>query len=263
MKNLNEYINEGLIRRQSGMDMKSQIEAWLNEHGVTEYIINDDLTISSGRQFHMVVRNFDGTEFPDYIQFGDCSGCEYFILNNCPNLETLRGCPTKVKSFTCSECSKLKSLEGGPQEVENCYYCPDCTSLKNLKGAPTEISRTFCCSGCTGLESLEGAPQVVGSFVCKRCGGLTNLKGAPQKALDWNSRSGQGFDCSDCENLESLEGAPQSAYIFSCLNCPKITSLKGIPNRIGRYFECKGCGVQFTYKDVRKHAKIPENKVYL
>ena len=264
MKNLNEYINEGLIRRQSGMDMKSQIEAWLNEHEVTEYIINDDLTISSGRQFDMRVCNFDGTEFPSYIQFGDCSGCESFILSNCPNLETLRGCPTKVRSFTCSDCTKLKSLEHGPQEVLNHYYCPNCTSLKNLKGAPTEISRTFNCSGCTGLETLEGAPQKVGSFLCHDCNGLTSLKGAPQKVLDWNPRSARGFDCSNCENLESLEGAPQiTAYIFRCSNCPKLTSLKGISNNIGRYLECTGCGVEFTYKDVRKYVKIPESKVYL
>lgn len=28
MKNLNEYLNEGLIRRQAGMDMKAKIGEW-------------------------------------------------------------------------------------------------------------------------------------------------------------------------------------------------------------------------------------------
>lgn len=45
MKNIKEYLNEGLIKRQAGMDMRAKIENWLKEHRIENYIINDDLTI--------------------------------------------------------------------------------------------------------------------------------------------------------------------------------------------------------------------------
>ena len=45
MKSIKKYLNEGLIKRQAGMDLRAKIEAWLKEHGIENYIINDDLTI--------------------------------------------------------------------------------------------------------------------------------------------------------------------------------------------------------------------------
>ena len=38
MKPIKEYLNEDLIRKQSGMDIRTKIEARLKEHEVTESI---------------------------------------------------------------------------------------------------------------------------------------------------------------------------------------------------------------------------------
>ena len=49
------------------------------------------------------------------------------------------------KSFWCSGCKNLTSLEGGPEEVGRDFYCYDCEKLTSLKGAPKEIGNNFSC----------------------------------------------------------------------------------------------------------------------
>ena len=46
-------------------------------------------------------------------------------------------------SFDCSNCEKLKSLEGAPKEVGGKFYCDNCNNLKSLKGAPKVIKGRF------------------------------------------------------------------------------------------------------------------------
>ena len=123
MKNLNEYINEGLIKRHAGVDVKAKIEAWLNEHRVVGYIINDDLTIDVS--VGVDLRNYTEKQLPDYIQFGKVAG--YFDFGKSRNLESLKGCPKAVGGcFGCYECSSLKSLEGVPRKVGGSFNCIGC-----------------------------------------------------------------------------------------------------------------------------------------
>lgn len=145
MKKLNEYLNEGLIRRQAGIDMKAKIEQWLNEHRVVGYIINDDLTIDTLGSVSL--SGYKEKQLPDYIQFSKVFG--YFECSNCKNLESLKGCPKEFcKIFSCENCPKLKSLEGAPQEVDGYFDCSGCDNLTSLTGAPQEVGGTFFCTRC-------------------------------------------------------------------------------------------------------------------
>lgn len=76
-----------------------------------------------------------------------------------------------VESFSCYNCSKLKSLEGAPEVVYGTFTLSCCDSIESLEGAPEEVGGDFDCSYCPKLKSLEGAPtHVRKTFNCKKCG---------------------------------------------------------------------------------------------
>ena len=170
MKSLKEtLVQEGLIKRQAGMDIRAKIEAWLKEHNIKNYTINDDLTIDVNG--YVSLGKYAEKQLPDYIQFGKVTvGFDY---SGCPKLESLRGVPERVGGyFDCGDCPKLESLEGAPQYVGGSFHCNNCAKLESLKGAPQKVVGVFNCSYCTKLESLDGAPREVGSgFYCHGCGG--------------------------------------------------------------------------------------------
>lgn len=129
---------------------------------------------------------------------------------------------TEARSFDCSDCYLLTSLEGAPEKVGEKFTCFRCRSLKTLEGAPCEVGRSFVCSYCDALVSLSGSPGAVGKI----------------------------FDCSHCKNLESLDGVPISAEIvLNCSHCPKLTSFKDLPQRVSS-FRCKGCSGVTRYIDI-------------
>ena len=101
-------------------------------------------------------------------------------------------------------------------EIEGIFYCSDCKKLKSLEGAPRKVTKYFDCSYCDSLTNLEGSPQYVGwDFKCIGCASLKSLKGAPEK-VNWS------FYCTDCKSLKSLDGAPKDVGMdFNCADCGK------------------------------------------
>ena len=167
-----------------------------------------------------------------------------FSCSDCTSLTSLEGAPQEVNGiFFCKNCTSLTSLEGAPQKVSDSFNCSDCTSLTSLEGAPMEVGVSFNCSNCTSLTSLEGAPKKVSrSFSCPNCTSLTSLKGAPQKV-------GGDFNCTYCTSLISLEGAPQKVgRDFICSYCNSLTSLKGAPQKVGGEFYCLDTKIQSSQK---------------
>lgn len=149
MKNLKEYIvNENNFFKNLGIGKVPLIKKWLDEHKITNYTINDDLTIDVNGGVDL--REYEEKQLPDYIQFRKVT--KYFYIGYCPKLESLEGCP---------------------EEVGGSFYCYDCPKLKSLEGCPKEVGIDFSCSGCPKLESLENSPKKVGwSFYCYNCGKL-------------------------------------------------------------------------------------------
>jgi hypothetical protein len=123
MKTIKEYLNEGLIRRQAGMDMRTKIEAWLKKYDIRNYIINDDLTIDVNEDVNLI--RYPEEKLPEYIRFRKVR--EDFSISKSPELDSLEGCPEEVGgSFWCNGCPKLKSLERCPKKVGSCFYCFKC-----------------------------------------------------------------------------------------------------------------------------------------
>ena len=216
MKTIKEYLSEGLIRRQAGMDIKAKIEVWLKEYKVREYKINSDLTIDVEGDF-VYLQKYQDKELPKYIQFNRVDGC--FDISK-SNITSLKGCPKECQAFYCCNCNNLTSLEDAPKECKIVW-----------------------CSGCENLSSLEGSPRHCRTFWCNSCNNLTTLKGAPEKCDE--------FKCMGCENLSSLEGAPKECIDFWCNGRNNLTSLEGAPKKC-REFYCRDCKGNFTKEDVRK-----------
>ena len=144
---------------------------------------------------------------------------------------------TKINgSFACVRCHNIKSLEGGPKEVKECYYCSRCELLETLKGAPKKVGDDFCCDMNDNLRSLEYAPKTVGgSFNCSECPLLTSLEGGP-------TRVGKDYACHHCISLKSLKGAPKEIKrSFYCFSCGALSSLKDGPQKVAETYDASNC----------------------
>ena len=113
------------------------------------------------------------------------------------------------RSFSCSRCKNLTSLEGAPKEVVGGFYCNGCDNIKSLQGAPKKVGGDFWCDHCGKLETLEGAPEKVGGdFVCSGCENLITLEGAPEKV-------GNEIFCANCNNLKITDSDRKKYRIYN------------------------------------------------
>ena len=266
MKNLKEYINEGLADWGEDNTLNKKISKQTTKSAIKKEIIDWVITNSVGRMFKNrftfdfdttpITVNYDGnialTPYVDSLtnglfQWGEINGS--FEVKYNKKITSLEGAPKKVRhDFSCRDCSSLESLEGGPFKVGRNYVCSCCKSLKTLKGCPEEIGERFHCDGCTGITTLEGSPKKIGmSFRCTECTSLKSLKGCPEEissifdctdchnltSLKYGPKKASGYYC-DGTNIESLENAPDMMKegVFSCKNCTKLKSLKGCPSML-------------------------------
>ena len=104
----------GVKKQTLKVDIEA-IEAWCDEMGIQNYIINSkgEIDVNDCIEFEFKTNN-DFKELP--YKFGTVTG--YFSLDGCINLISLKNCPTKIEdSFYCNDCINLVSLDGCPKEV--------------------------------------------------------------------------------------------------------------------------------------------------
>jgi hypothetical protein len=124
-KKVKESLNEKFTEDSDpitdmGIGVRQLIENWLKRYGVTNYKINDDLTIDCNLHIHLANKKL--TELPDYIQFGKVTEC-FWIQDN--QLTSLRGCPYEVGDwFSCAQ-NKLKTLKYAPKIVKEKFIAYD------------------------------------------------------------------------------------------------------------------------------------------
>lgn len=149
------------------------IKAWLEEHGIKNYTINNKGEIDVDGDIELTYMNIK--EFPSFIQFGTVKG-NFDCKHN--NLTSLKGVPREVKGdFDCA-CNDLTSLEGAPEKVGRSFDCAH-NYLTSLKGAPDKIKGYFDCTS-NNIEDLKGAPKVVSGYFSCNDNNLTSLKGSPK-----------------------------------------------------------------------------------
>lgn len=194
----------------------SEIEAWLKEHSINNYMISEDLEITVQGNVNLHER-LNGKKLP--VKFKMVDG--YFDISN-NNLATLEGCPKIVtKDFNCSK-NKLSSLFDGPTEAGE-FDCSHNT-LKNLSYAPKEVKGSFNCSF-NELTSIKGSPRTIkGHFNCSD-NKLVSLKGGP-KYIDTL------FDCSH-NFIERLIGGPVAVGHDYICNGNSLADLDSIADEIG------------------------------
>ena len=116
------------ISFQRGLDPKASlgigerflIEKWLEKMEIFDYIIRQDLTISTRGDVNLE-RILNGN-LPDYISFTNIGG--YFDVGS-NEMTSLRGCPKKVKGFFACDNNLLTSLDGCPISTGSDFYCTD------------------------------------------------------------------------------------------------------------------------------------------
>ncbi len=136
---------------------RKEIKSWLDKYHITNYTINDDLSVDTKGTVDLYNRLL--IEIP--IQFNKVYGCFDFSNNY---LTSLEGSPKEVNgSFYCYS-NKLTSLVGAPEKVFGGFSCHS-NKLTSLVGASKEVHGNFYCSY-NKLKSLEYLPEVHGELVC-------------------------------------------------------------------------------------------------
>lgn len=98
------------------LNNKDDIEAWLYEMNITNYFINENLTVDVNASVYLSDKNL--TFIP--IQFGIVSG-DFFCDGN--NLTSLLGLPHLIKKDLYCNHNKLTSLEGLSKEIHGAINC--------------------------------------------------------------------------------------------------------------------------------------------
>ena len=193
----------------------SEIETWLKEHGINNYVMSDDYQISVQGNVNLNDK-LKGQNLP--VVFDRIEG--YFDISN-NNLTSLVGCPkVVVRDFNCSK-NKLTSLFDCPIEVGefDCSY----NLLKNLSYGPKEVKGNYNCSF-NELTSIKASPRTVKGFFKCNDNKLASLDGGP-KNID------ETFDCSH-NFIERLIGGPINVKGDYLCHGNKLSDLEGIADEI-------------------------------
>jgi hypothetical protein len=131
-------LDKLLEQEDQFLKTREEIEAWLISNNITEFTINDDLTVDADQNINFARYSIDRIK----VQFGEIDGSFYCMDNG---LTSLAGSPYHVSGdFICSN-NKLKTLMHSPKEVGGRFSCRY-NNLTDLKGAPREVSGDFECN---------------------------------------------------------------------------------------------------------------------
>lgn len=140
------------------MNKKEEIIQWLSNNWITNYHVNDNLTVDIEGSVYLDKTNL--TRIP--IQFGVVTGSFDISYNK---ITSLKGCPHTIgKSFNCSS-NLIESLEYGPKNVGEDYDCKE-NKLFSLNGCPEVINGVFRC-GFNKLIDLSTGPIKATIYRCE------------------------------------------------------------------------------------------------
>jgi hypothetical protein len=192
---------------------------WLKQANITNYTINDDLSIDVSSDIIIQRSQMSGfTNLP--VKFRTVYGS--FHMENLP-LTTLKGCPDEVDGVFNISRSKITNLEGSPKLVRSKFVIDNTRTLVSTKGMTPTIHGSVDLSYNSALTSLEGFATTCDSVSLTGCR-LTSLKGLP-------NRINGALIVTDCARLTSLEGAPRVVEEFMHLSgCKDLKSLQHLPD---------------------------------
>jgi len=198
---------------------KREIEVWLDKRNITNYVINDDLTVDVERA---LILNFNETELP--INFGKV---EFLMVSDCYNLTSLKGFPKEANTINIESCD-IADLAGIASKFKM-LRIHNCPSLSSLRGLPSEVDGDITIAFNANLTSLEGSPKKVGNFIASN-NSIKSLVGGPKDVLG-------SYECNG-NKLTNLEGAPREVNKNFVCGGNLMTSLKGSPREVGGDYVC-------------------------
>jgi hypothetical protein len=161
-----------------------------HRYDIVDYTINDDGSIDV--DFDVILDESDLTELP--LKFRKVNGGFYIRSSK---LTTLKGAPEYVEdNFTCED-NNITTLEGCPKFVGGKFDC-SYNYLTDLVGSPNHVGGDFICFH-NSISSLEGSPKRINGFFECQNNKLTNLIGCP---------SARGFYFND-NNISNFSGFPE------------------------------------------------------
>ena len=164
MKNLIEYIEEGLLKGQ---------ETTLDSGESTSIEVQRQEVIDFIKDNYYGVNTYDISKKPNKDGLFEIFTHNDITVKN-HNITALTNGKfifTYTGNFSIDLCKKLKSLDGCPEEMAGVFSAYQNYDLESLKGGPRIVGRTYMVYECPKIKSLEGCPEKVGGefWICK-CG---------------------------------------------------------------------------------------------
>lgn len=185
MKTLNKYMNESLLSDESDLIENNDvlIVRFLEEnyyikgtYNIKNNIVDIDGDIYINNDARKKIKNLTNGLF----RFGKIT--KSFDCSNCGILTSLDGAPRVTgEDFICSLCPKIINLDGAPEEVGEDFVVNDCSKLTSLRGLPKNIKGSVYCRYNKSLEYIYAdCESVGGNFIISNCPNLKSLKGLPK-----------------------------------------------------------------------------------
>jgi hypothetical protein len=274
MKDLIEYINEGLLKGQANTlasgdsDISSiYVEDFIN----SIYLCPDgedkvpmtisDKTNNKGQYevvIHASIKLRDRWTTPDGKAPESLTNGMFIIKKvegdfRIPilNLNSLEGCPEEVDGNVLlggiGYGGHITTLKGAPKKVGGMFKIVS-WHLESLEYLP-KIGKGFVCDA-NNLKSLKGCPKHIKGDFRVMSQYITDLEHGPDK-VDGN------YTCSNCGSLKSLKGCPK--HIKGNFNCSwnrNLTTLEGCPEKVDGDFIKGECGKKFLMKSIEKFCTV-------
>jgi hypothetical protein len=168
MKNLKEYVNEGLADWGEDDKLNKKISKQTSKSAIMKEIRNWIKANYYYVKVNSLVFNFD--TFPITV---DYTREELYIKHGVTSLTNGMFQWGEIDGvFYCGN-SRIKNFEGGPKKVNNTFNCDHCSDLVDMKGVPDYIGGTFYCHQCPNLQHIT-LPEYVENGTS--FGGLPSLK---------------------------------------------------------------------------------------
>jgi len=124
-----------------GIGARTLIEKWLKIMIISEYIINDDMSINANQNVRLPIEKIGIINMlPEFIKFNIVDG-DFCLAHN--ELTSLQGFPKIVTGYCTCGKNKLTSLIGSPEKCGS-FSCTG-NLLTSLVGCPKEVAETFWC----------------------------------------------------------------------------------------------------------------------
>lgn len=154
---------------------KDDITKWLYANHIKDFKILDDNSVKVNGDVRLSGALDNFKKLP--INFSEVNG-NFDISNN--TLNSLEGCPKKVKGDFLAHKNELSDLKGGPKEVGKNFVILK-NNIRSLKYSPSVVKEDYICSH-NPLTSLEGIVNVGGSI-------FTSIKLSTLKYIEFKFHS--------------------------------------------------------------------------